>query len=268
MKRQIWKLAMVLAATTAIVACEDSKDDTASQAPATLKFNLTDAPVNYDAVYVEIEAVRVHIGDDDDTTSANGGWEDIDNIQPGIYNLLDFQNGLDTLFAEDEVPAGRLSQIRLILGDDNSVVVNGDSIALSTPSAQQSGLKLQVHYDLEPGLVYEFWLDFDASRSVVAKGNGGYNLKPVIKVFTKNTTGSIDGYIDPVDAEALVMAYNAAGDTATAYADTVSGYFLMSGLQPASYDITADPLAPYTQQSLSGVVVTQGAVTRTDTIKF
>ena len=39
---------------------------------------------------------------------------------PGIYNLLDFTNGKDTLIADAELSGGSNSQIRLILGDNNS----------------------------------------------------------------------------------------------------------------------------------------------------
>src|SRR5690606_25455763 len=186
--------------------------------------------------------------------------------QPGIYNLLDFQNGLDTLIASGDVPAGKVSQIRLILGPNNEVVVNGVPEPLKTPSAQQSGLKLQVNYILQPGIVYEFWLDFDAQRSIVAKGNGGYNLKPVIRVFTKNTTGSIDGYISPVAAHSSVLAYNAAGDSASAMSDTITGYFLLSGLNPAAYTVEFDPISPYLPKDTMGINVTAGVVTHLDSI--
>lgn len=245
---------------------KDGKSQVASKAgKATMKFNLTDAPASYDAVNIDIQEVRVHISNSPDTTVSNG-WITMQNIQPGIYNLLDFQNGLDTLIASGTVPAGTVSQIRLILGPNNEVVVNGVPEPLKTPSAQQSGLKLQVNYNLQAGVVYEFWLDFDASRSIVAKGNGGYNLKPVIRVFTKQSEGSIDGYVSPVAAHSSVLAYNVAGDSATAMSDTVSGYFLISGLNPNTYTVEFDPIAPYTPTDTMGVNVLSGAVTHLDTI--
>ncbi len=235
---------------------------------ATVRFNLTDAPADYDAVLIEIVEVRVHVGDDDDPNDNGPGWVTLDeDFHPGIYDLLELQNGLDTVLAEDDVPAGKLSQIRLILGDENSVVINGISHDLKTPSAQQSGLKLKVNYELEPGLYYEFWLDFDASRSIVEKGNGDYNLKPVIRVFTKNTTGAIDGYVDPVNAQPTVLVYDA-DDTASAIADKTTGYYLLSGLDAGSYTVEAIPVAPFSNQTKNGVGVTVGTVTRMDTIFF
>lgn len=247
-------------------ACSED-EPTSSSEPATLRFNLTDAPGTYDAVFIDIREVRVQVGDENNPNDTSSGWVSVDGIQPGIYNLLDLQNGLDTVLAEGEVPSGRLNQIRLILGTNNSVVVDGVSHNLTTPSAQQSGLKLKVNYNLQPGLYYEFWLDFDASRSIVAKGNGGYNLKPVIRVFTKNTTGSIEGFISPVAARPFIMAYNG-NDTATSIADSTNGYFLLMGLNPGTYTVKVDADSSYSDTTITGVSVSQGVVTDLDTLQL
>ncbi len=57
----------------------------------------------------------------------------------------------------------------------------GGEIALTTPSAQQSGIKINVDIDVAAGQTADVVLDFDACKSVVRRGNSGqYNLKPVI----------------------------------------------------------------------------------------
>ncbi len=43
---------------------------------------------------------------------------------------------------------------------------------MKTPSAQQSGLKLNVHEEFLQGVAYEYIIDFDAARSIVKTGNG------------------------------------------------------------------------------------------------
>jgi hypothetical protein len=103
--------------------------------------------------------------------------------EQGIYNLLDYQNGLSTVIAEGLLAVDGIRQIRLILGDNNSVKVNGSVRPLKVPSGQQTGLKIRVCLDLRPHSEYELLLDFDAGRSVVRLGNTGmYLLKPVINV--------------------------------------------------------------------------------------
>jgi hypothetical protein len=63
---------------------------------------------------------------------------------------------LDTLLGDIELPAGKVSQLRLILGSNNSIKVAGQVLLLplTTPSAQQSGLKVQIHTDLKEGITY------------------------------------------------------------------------------------------------------------------
>lgn len=249
-----------------LAGCEDndiSQNTGNDNGQSDVRFYLTDAPATYDEVWIDIQEVRVHIGDDTTAT----GWFTLDSITPGRYDLLQLQNGLDTVLAQDQVPAGKLTQIRLILGPNNEVVKNGVTHSLKTPSAQQSGLKLLVNYTLQAGLYYEFWLDFDAQRSIVETGNGMFLLKPVIKVFTQNSTGSIAGYIDPPVAYPLVWAYNAQ-DTVTARADSTNGYFLLKGLDPGVWDVETQAGLPYSDTTVTGVNVTQGQVSNLDTLKL
>jgi hypothetical protein len=51
----------------------------------------------------------------------------------------------------DTLEISKVQQIRLILGTRNTVV-DGITYPLSTPSAEQSGLKLQVNQTLQEGV--------------------------------------------------------------------------------------------------------------------
>ena len=168
----------ILALSIALFSCSDSEEN------ARLEIRLTDAPGDYEAVYVDIQGVEIH-ADEGNTSS---GWKSLE-VQEGRYNLLEFTNGIDTLLATAVLPAGRISQIRLILGDDNAVKIDGQEIGLTTPSAQHSGLKLNVHAELTEGITYKILLDFDAARSIVKTGSGAYNLKPVIRTVAEATSG-------------------------------------------------------------------------------
>src|SRR5262245_4141654 len=80
---------------TVAIACNKDNDTTTD-----LKISLTDNPYNATEVNVDIEQVRVKFNDDDNDTE---GWVNL-NTRAGIYNLLDFQNGIDTLIADAVVP--------------------------------------------------------------------------------------------------------------------------------------------------------------------
>ena len=134
---------------------------------------LTDNPVAYDEVNVEITGIQVKMSED--TT----GWVSLDTDQ-GVYNLLELQNGLTDTIAKGNVPDGILKEVRFVLGSDNSVVVNGEEKPLTIPSGSESGLKVKIDKDLKETL-NSFILDFDAALSIKEE-NGEYKLRPVIKV--------------------------------------------------------------------------------------
>ena len=169
-------------------------DSNTSQSDAYLKFYLTDSPGEFQQVNIDVETIKVIFNDSIIEIPSN----------TGVYNLLDFTNGKDTLIADAELPAGSLSQIRLILGENNSLMIDSVMFDLKTPSSQTSGLKLNVHQEISPGEAYSYIIDFDAKRSIVSKGNGKHNLKPVIRVFTEVLTGSVQGTISPPAADSLI----------------------------------------------------------------
>jgi hypothetical protein len=254
-KFTILNLIVVLMVTC--FACSESINDKQDQeaGDASLKFYLTDNPGEYQEVNIEIEAVMLIINDTLMEIPSN----------PGIYNLLDFTNGKDTLIADVEYGEGYLSQIRLILGDNNSVMIDSVLHDLKTPSAQTSGLKLNVHQDIVPGEAYSYVIDFDAQKSIVERGNGKYNLKPVIRVFTEVLTGSVHGIISPVDADSLISLVVSQDSSITTVSDTL-GNFMFRGLEPGEYSIDITATSAYSDTTLTGIEIQAGLVTELDTI--
>ena len=235
---------------------QDSQD--ISEGNSRISFRLTDAPALYDRVEIDLVGAVAIVDDSAIDLEVNAG----------IYNLLDFVNGKDTIIVDQEIPAGKLSQIRLILGDNNSVVVNNVANAMKTPSAQQSGLKLNIHEDFVPGIAYEYLIDFDAARSIVKTGNGKFILKPVIKVAAKSVSGLVVGVVLPAKAEPLIYAISAGLDSVSTKPDAVSGRYMFKGLSAGTYKLSFIPVEPYRDSTLTGIVVKTGVVTKIDTLKF
>jgi len=223
-----------------------------------LTFRLTDAPGAYDKVDIDIIGAQAIINDSIINLDVN----------KGIYNLLDFVNGKDTVIVDQQIPSGTLSQIRLILGENNSIKTGGVTSGLKTPSAQQSGLKLNVHADFLQGIGYEYVIDFDATRSIVKTGNGSFILKPVLKVFTKAVTGAVSGIVSPVKAKPVIYAISAKLDSVSTAADTISGKFMFRGLNPGVYKLSFVPKSPYKDTTLTNVTVSTAVITKLDTLKF
>ena len=225
-----------------------------------LVVRLTDSPAMYEEVLIDVQELYIHNGD--------SGWMELPLEITGQVDLLELSNGKDILLTEKELPVGKISQMRMVLGDNNEIKINGEYHHLETPSALQSGLKFNIHAAIEPGVTYEMWIDFVAANSVVENGNGEYALKPTIRVFTEATSGSIIGFVDPAEAKPLVQAITATEDTISTFADEKSGEFVLRGLDADIYKVVFEPIPEYEQVEIENVEVTIGAATDLDTINI
>jgi len=242
-----------------MVSCNKDEGTTA------LVVRLTDSPGDYERVNIDLESVQVHVNSEADDQDA--GWVTVDS-NPGIYDLLELTNGVSTVVADDQFPTGRISQMRLILGEDNSVVVDGVEHDLKIPSGSESGLKILLQADLNAGITYAVLIDFDAAKSVIATGSGDYNLKPVIKAITETQDGAIKGVVLPAELSVAVYTLQGADTLSTSYAVENNSDYFLGGLPTGTYTVSFDPgeLSDYTGKLIEDVDVTVGEVTSLDDV--
>jgi hypothetical protein len=232
-----------------------------------MEVQLHDAPTNYDEVNVLIESVEINNSEDE------SGWEEISSPQQ-TYDLLELTNGATEVLGSKELPVGTYEQIRLILSSDgHNVVVDGEEHSMFVPSGAQTGIKLNVNAEIEPDITYTLLLDFDASRSVVERGNQQsgieYLLKPVISASNKAESGNISGVVDPVDAEPFVYAIADNDTLSSTKADTSDGSFKLIGLEDGTYTVSVDPTNDsYQSEDTAGVEVTVGETNDIGTIEL
>jgi len=240
-----------LAAVALLAACgggSDSPGMVTSSETGTLRLSLTDAPAcGYDRAFVTIEKVRVHqsgsAGDND------AGWSEVVLAPPQRVDLLTLNNGTLLPLGQTELLAGSYTQMRLVLAANtaanplaNAITPSGgDETALTTPSGQQSGLKMNVNLAVPAGQVADFAIDFDACRSFVKAGNSGkYILKPVLTVIPMLSAAGqrIVGFVDPslVTAGANVSA-QLGGLPVRATPPDATGRFVLSPVPAGSYDL-------------------------------
>ena len=249
---------MVCVAAFSVAFASCSTDDS-NEESAGFSVKLVDAPGDYQNVMVDVQGIEIII---------DGETHEFAALEPGVYDLLELTGGISAMLVETVVPAGKLSQIRLILGENNTVITaDGADVPLQTPSAQQSGLKLNVHQDLEAGLLYEFILDFNVDKSIVEASDGGLILKPVISASLEAQTGAIAGVVAPAEVPSLVTATDGTTEYSANTAEE-TGNFMIYGVPAGTYTVTVTPSeasgkAPVT---LEGVVVETGKIQEIDPI--
>lgn len=226
-----------------------------------------DTPV-FDSVFIDIQKLEVKLEDD---TLPNGGWVML-NINPGVYNILRFRNGLDTLFATGTLPNNRIRKVRITLGTQNSVMINNQSFPLRVDDDERVVVVNidESNFDIVPPDQVLFWIDFDAGRSIHVDNSGpgnnnGFELKASIKIFTHRNTGRIEGRVLPQAADAIVMAIRGA-DTTVAIPDDDDGEFKIVGLIADTYIVFIDGNNGYRDTTISNVVVRAGEDTHLPTI--
>lgn len=243
---------------------------------------LTDDPsLSFDHIFIDIRKLEVKVEDSADDRrereeesgsddrdrkgDAAGGWMTLD-IQPGVYDILRFRNGLDTLFGSGNFPGTRaLRKVRITLGDNNSVVSGGITIPLDL-SANDKFIVIKFGDDLfdDHPADFRFSLDFDGGNSVRRHGNR-LELHPQLRAFRKERSASIEGRVLPAQAQAIVMAI-ATADTTTAK-PSAEGEFKMAGLKPGVYSLWVHATAgAFADTTLTNIVVSGKEDVRVGTI--
>jgi hypothetical protein len=282
--KKMKKLAFLVAAPALVlmvVLISCSKESSSSTQP--LAVYLTDGPGDFDAVNIDIQAIDVkidtsrghmyddHFGDNDADGDDHGQphdgfgtWVSL-NFTPGVYNVLQFRNGLDSLLGTANI-SGTVRKIRLQLGNNNSVVVAGVSYPLTLQNPTQNYLYVHLndrHRGRGQNGGVAVWVDFDLGRSIV-QINGQYYLRPVLRPFCNNNFGSIEGKVGPAAARAVIKVYNST-DTAVAIPNP-NGFFKVRGLNGGVYSVLYDGKLPYGDTTINNVQVTIGRETRLDSV--
>ncbi len=222
-----------------------------SSSTGTISASLTDAPAcGFDAVNVTVSTLRVH--QSGTASPTDHGWTDIPLNPPQKINLLNLTNGALLTLGQAPLTAGHYQQLRLVLMPNsgsqplaNSVVLSGTTqeIALATPSAIQTGIKLIHQFDVASGQHVDVVLDFNACNSIVPQGvapNITYALTPVIQVTSGVLNNGIDGFVNQSLLASNVVVTAQLNDgtiVRTTVPNTKTGEFFLGSLPAATTTI-------------------------------
>ncbi len=252
---------LIFTASVLLYACQKDISGNGGAAdlnkPHSVTVYLTDhqTPV-FDSVFIDLQKLEVKVEDD---TLPNDGWINL-NIRTGVYNILRFRNGLDTVFAVGTLPNAKIQKIRLTLGTQNSVMKNGQNFPLRVKDEDRQVVANveSSNFDVSNGHL-SFSIDFDAGNSIQVDNSGsgnnnGYRLKSHIKIFGRNNSGSIEGKVLPLSADPIIKAVIGT-DTATAIPDDDDGEFKIVGLNAGTYKLIIDGQNGFIDTTINNVIV-------------
>lgn len=178
-----------------------------------LQVAITDSPAfrDFSSVHIRIDKVMV----------VPKGKESAPDTDPGLMTVATFPGGVDVnimklhflqqVLGSALIPPGTYNQVRLILAPNpatapfnNYFILAGNNqppVALTTPSAQESGVKINGHFTVTMGVLNAILLEFNPNEAIVKRGvTGEANLKPtgirIVQVFSSlANAGSISGLI-------------------------------------------------------------------------
>ncbi len=261
MKKNLLTATIIFVTALAIfVGCKKDSDGTAGSGTSKIQIKMTDAPGNFSKINLNVKEIIL--------ISDNKSY--VLTSTSSTFNILDYRIGTsnpDILVANGEMPSGEITEIRLVLNSGNTIVDNGVEKPLSTPSGQTSGYKVKLTNKvvLEPGASYTLVLDFDAAKSIVSLGNGGYLLKPVVRGITTATSGLISGTVLPLASKPEILVIRGT-DTVGTIVDATTGKFTVGGLSAGTYAVKFVPLAGYRDSTINNINVTVGQTTSIGTI--
>lgn len=300
MMKKHGKLALPLLAALALGACDGN--GTGSGGPARVSIRLTDAPGDLKEAWVKIDRIYLKGGPADSTSNGN---VDLLTTTTDWVDLLTLSGGRTAeLVSGATVPAGRYSELRLVVCEAYIVEKDGDVYAtrdaelpagvtadgqLQIPSGCSSGFKIKFRGDEPVELASEsniMTIDFDVSQSFghQAGNSGRWIMHPVLHATSVGFAGGIAGTVavaqgvalptcggSPVAVTAFVPQALAAADTFTSavaadgrYRVTVAPGTYTMGYAPALSYANGDSLMVTAAPSVATATVASGATATVD----
>ena len=228
------------AAMLAVVTACGGGGGSGEAATGKLKVALTDAPAcGFDHVYVSVEKIRIHR--DSAASATDEGWFEISTGNTRV-DLLALTNGALEELGETPLPAGRYTQMRLVLAPGGAGTpahsvqpTGGTELPLALPDSLQAGVVIPVDIEVAPGGAADVVLDFDACKSVTPAGPGAYELNPLVSPLPR-LGGGIEGVVaSALDPAATTVSAQQDGVIVRSTRPDESGRFSIPFLRPGTY---------------------------------
>ncbi|MBU2913108.1 hypothetical protein [Reichenbachiella agariperforans] len=119
-----------------------------------IQFQPNNTSPHYEAVQIDPSALLVKSMDDQT-------WHPISQSSPGHYTAIKLEKGVESLSGEIVILHKKPKHIKLILGHENTLLLDDQVIPLETVHGNEARIKLQLYTDSEGEINYKLVLVFD-----------------------------------------------------------------------------------------------------------
>lgn len=160
------RTSILLCFLTIFLSCStENKNQNLELNKATVSVNLIGTQADFDLVNIEILDVQIKVIDDE---SISNCWLSLNANGKGIYNLLNLTEGSEAKLVNNlKIPAGEIYEVKLVLGDNNTIVIDGKTLPLVMNSEHAKGLIVRTENDLKINSNYSFSINFDVKKSIL-----------------------------------------------------------------------------------------------------
>jgi hypothetical protein len=137
----------------------------------------------YSKVNLEVLDVQFRILEDENDPNS---WISLNAINTGIHDLTTItENDVVTLVDFEEVPAEFIYNIKLVLGDHNTVVKNGIEYELDMAAEYENASVNIIEKQLVANKLYDFVIEFNLDDSIEMSSEGQANLNPKMNTLMR-----------------------------------------------------------------------------------
>jgi hypothetical protein len=97
-------------------------------------------------------------------------------------DILGVSRSDPVILSNVSIEPGEYQELRLVLSDNNTIQVGGETHPIKIPSSGQSGLKLKGHFIIPRGKLFSLMIELDTAESVSWNQGQGYRLQPVLSI--------------------------------------------------------------------------------------
>jgi len=169
-------LAIIVLSLFLMTSCSNELETETFENSTLVTVKLQGTPSTLSKANLEVVDIQLRVLEDESNPNA---WVSLNTVNTGIHDLTKItDNTVVTLVDFEEIPSEFIYNIKLVLGDNNTMVKNGLEYVLDMAPEYNNASVNIVGKQLMSNKIYDFVLVFDVDGSIEMSSEGNANLNP------------------------------------------------------------------------------------------